>query len=186
MTLNEFFEDLDHYESAIPLEELREKMELLKVNLPDLNGALRFGEKNYQRTLLHKGPAYEALLICWSHGQRSPIHDHRGSACGVRVLCGSATETRFELSGEGYVHPVGTDRLSEGETTASADADIHQVSNLQRDRTDLVTLHVYSPPLRSMRSYSIESSDPEGTFGPAFRSRQGAVPERSDIKINKS
>lgn len=174
MTLNELFEDLDRYESPVPLEALREKMELLKVDLPVANSALQFGEKRYRRTLLHKGPAYEALLMCWRDGQCSPIHDHRGSACGVRVLCGTATETKFELSSNGYVCPAGTDTLSEGETTASEDADIHQVSNLQDDGSDLVTLHIYSPPLHSMRSYSVQSEYNDGSLEPALRSHRGA------------
>ena len=37
----------------------------------------------------------------------------------------------------------------------SQDSDLHQVSNLQDGDADLVTLHVYSPPLRWMGTYSL-------------------------------
>ena len=42
-----------------------------------------------------------------------------------------------------------------GGICATEDADIHQVSNLADDGGDLVTLHVYSPPLLNMGTYSL-------------------------------
>jgi hypothetical protein len=38
---------------------------------------------------------------------------------------------------------------------ATQDADIHQVSNLPPAPSDLVTLHLYAPPLKAMNRYSI-------------------------------
>jgi cysteine dioxygenase len=35
------------------------------------------------------------------------------------------------------------------------DADLHQISNLQAGDADLVTLHVYVPPLVRMKTYSL-------------------------------
>jgi hypothetical protein len=35
------------------------------------------------------------------------------------------------------------------------DQDIHQISNLQPDNVDLITLHIYSPPLLVMGQYSL-------------------------------
>ena len=37
----------------------------------------------------------------------------------------------------------------------SQDTDMHQVSNLQAGSADLVTLHIYSPPLLWMGTYSM-------------------------------
>jgi hypothetical protein len=45
--------------------------------------------------------------------------------------------------------------LSPGSVMGSEDTDIHQVSNLQLGDADLVTLHVYSPPLLWMGTYSL-------------------------------
>ena len=39
----------------------------------------------------------------------------------------------------------------------NADDDIHQVSNLQADNADLITLHIYTPPLLRMGVYSIHA-----------------------------
>ena len=37
----------------------------------------------------------------------------------------------------------------------SEDDDLHQISNLQAGDADLVTLHIYTPPLLQMGTYSI-------------------------------
>jgi cysteine dioxygenase len=42
-----------------------------------------------------------------------------------------------------------------GQRSPIHDSDMHQVSNLQPGTADLVTLHVYSPPLLRMGTYSL-------------------------------
>ena len=52
-----------------------------------------------------------------------------------------------------------THKLAAGFICATQDQDIHQLSNLQPGNADLVTLHIYSPPLLVMGQYSL--TDPE-------------------------
>src|SRR2546421_165534 len=68
---------------------------------------------------------------------------------------GVMTETRFEFAPNGHVKAVGSRDLEEGDVCGSQDDDLHQVSNLQAGDAELVTLHVYSPPLMWMGTYSI-------------------------------
>ena len=42
-----------------------------------------------------------------------------------------------------------------GAVCGSEDADIHQISNLQPDGQELITLHVYTPPLGRVGNYSL-------------------------------
>ncbi len=65
------------------------------------------------------------------------------------------TETKFDVSPCGQVVAAGSRDLPAFSATASQDNDTHQVSNLQPAGQDLITLHVYSPPLRSMEMFSI-------------------------------
>jgi cysteine dioxygenase len=95
------------------------------------------------------------LALCWKNGQRSPIHDHAGSSCGIRVLRGTMTETRFEFAPNGHVKAVSSKDYGAGSVLGSQDFDLHQISNLQANDADLVTLHVYSPPLFRMGTYSL-------------------------------
>jgi cysteine dioxygenase len=152
--LTEFLRALDFYSHRVPLAELTRRLEGLSVDLDDVRDYLVFGKEHYRRNLVHAGPAYHALVLCWRAGQRSPIHDHRGSSCAVRVLKGVASETQFEKTREGLIYPSFTRKMPAGSVCASQDSDIHQMSNLQSD-LDLVTLHVYSPPLMVMGQYSL-------------------------------
>jgi cysteine dioxygenase len=155
MTLDDFFKALGKHEQRVPLDELTTLITQLEVTSDDVADYIQFGKDTYRRNLLHEGPGYQALVLCWKNGQRSPIHDHRGSSCGVRVLRGVATETVFQRGRDGMLMATRTHVLRTGEVCGSEDADIHQVSNLQKDGSDLVTLHVYTPPLLKMSTYSL-------------------------------
>jgi cysteine dioxygenase len=65
------------------------------------------------------------------------------------------TETRFDFAPNGHVKAIGSRDYQEGAVVGSQDSDLHQVSNLQAGDADLVTLHVYSPPLLRMSTYSL-------------------------------
>ena len=154
-TLDELFGYLDHLEQRVALPRLVGELSELQIHCDDLRQHVQFSDRSYARNLVRKGLWYHLLVLCWKNGQRSPIHDHTGSSCGVRVLRGVMTETRFEFAPNGHVKAVGSRDLQAGGVCGSQDDDLHQVSNLQAGDTDLVTLHVYSPPLMWMGTYSI-------------------------------
>ena len=151
------FAALDRFDGQLTLPAIMDWFREERLTAQDLTGYLTFNPARYVRNLVHKGPAYQALVLCWRNGQRSPIHNHRGSHCGVKVLQGVATETVFTRAPNGLVLPVESRHLPPGRTCASADEDIHQVSNLQAGGADLVTLHIYSPPLLRMEVFSLDT-----------------------------
>ncbi|MFO0839526.1 MAG: cysteine dioxygenase family protein [Phycisphaerae bacterium] len=153
--LASLLERLDAFDKPIPLDELSEIVRRSGLTLADVRSHAIFGNRCYQRNIIHTGPAYQALALCWKSGQRSPIHDHHGSACVVRVLTGVATETIFDRSACGLIYATTTRRLQKGEVIGSQDADIHQMGNLEPAGVGLVTLHVYSPPLLHMQTFSL-------------------------------
>jgi len=52
--------------------------------------------KNYTRNLVATdGETYSLILMCWSPGRESPIHDHPCNGCWVRVFEGSIHEVRY-------------------------------------------------------------------------------------------
>jgi cysteine dioxygenase len=157
ITLDELFQELDRHTERVPLDELRRHLEQLRYEWSEFEPFVKFGRDSYRRNLMRAGPAYHALVLCWRNGQRSPIHDHFGSSCGVRVLKGTCSETIFERTPAGHLFPTETHELREGCCCGSQDKDIHQISNIAADGSDLVTLHVYSPPLLCMGQYSLTS-----------------------------
>ena len=136
------------------------------VTLDCVRPFLRFSTDHYVRNLMYAGPSYQALVLCWHSGQRSPIHDHRGSSCAVKIISGVATETSFAQAANGMFYATGSRQLAAGDHCASQDADVHQMSNLQPAGSDLVTLHIYSPPLFRMNMYSLVDAKLTQFFDP--------------------
>ena len=149
------FTELDAYDSRIPLDDLKNWMETVDLQLDDAHEFMRFHPDHYLRNLMHSGPTYQVLVLCWRNGQRSPIHDHSGSSCVLKVVEGIATETLFERAANDMIYAVSSRLVPVGSICATQDRDIHQISNLQRNNANLVTIHVYSPPLFSMNVYSL-------------------------------
>ena len=125
------------------------------VEKDDMMQACKFSDVDYARNTLAKSPWYELLVICWRSVQRSRIHNHGHSACGVRVVDGVATETVYREMSPGYVTPVATRNYSKGDVCVTSDNAIHLITN-ERPDEDLITLHLYTPPLK-MRTYQLNA-----------------------------
>lgn len=149
------FEYLDGLSGRADQKKLGELLNGLDVSVADFTGLVEFDDHQYRRNLVRRGEFYQALLLCWRSGHRTPIHNHPGAVGGVRVLQGIATETLFEFAPCGLVKPSCSRDLPTGGVVTLKDPYVHQVSNLQAKGDDLITLHVYSPPLPVMDTYSL-------------------------------
>ena len=154
-TLESLYSYLDSLPDKAPLDELTSRVERLEVTYDDFAPFVRFSDQCYTRNLVRAGQHYNVLVLCWKNGQRSPIHDHKGSSCVLRVLRGTMTETLFEFTHHGLVKACSSHDSEPGSVAGQEDDDLHQVSNLQDGDADLVTLHIYSPPLKVMGTYSL-------------------------------
>jgi cysteine dioxygenase len=143
----------DSLGEAIPLAELTQGLEVLELAPDDLAEAMGYDIGAYRWAVVHAGRHYEVLVLCWGSGQSSPIHDHRGSNCVVKVIQGRATETRFSLAPCGRIAPVVSQVYSTGSVMAYCGVEIHQLANLEAAGHDLITLHVYSPSPSNWRAY---------------------------------
>ncbi len=149
---------LDGLTERAPLDVLERQLLSLDLSVEDVADYVQFDKGHYRRNLVRGTSWYHLLVICWRSGQRSPIHNHAESTCGLKVLRGVATETKFAPTPSSLLKAVSSIDLTEGHTTASQDSDIHQISNLQAEGADLITLHIYSPPLLRMKTFSLTES----------------------------
>ena len=147
---------MDGLTGPAKLEKVEQLLTEADVEREDMIQACKFNDVSYARNRLAKGDWYDLLVICWKKGQSSPIHDHLGSACGVRVVDGTATETIFEETNPGFVRPVRQHCFTKGQVVVTSDTDIHLITNDDREQ-DLITLHLYTPPL-NMTYYELEST----------------------------
>ena len=112
----------------------------------------------YTRTVAFCDDAFEVLLLNWSPGAASPIHDHGGQHCWLAVIDGTlAVEDyerldRGEHSGRALIASRGSSSLDCGDLDLrSGRFDIHRVRAARGARA--LSLHVYARPLRSFLVY---------------------------------
>jgi hypothetical protein len=137
--LDALFNYLDSLESRPSLNELAGRLEQLKPEAQDLADYLRFGEPTYQRILVRAGRWYHLWVLCWKNGQRSPIHDHMGSNCAVRVLRGTPSlELAGRLEGPRYSAHLFAAAFTHGHLLADRpDARRRNLAGIAKDGNDL-------------------------------------------------
>ncbi len=158
--LAELIDYLDGLKGQADLGKLAKLLSGLKLTRKDVAPACVFGEKGYRRNRIAGSEHYELLALCWRSGDRTPIHDHQGVSCAFRVVEGTGTEIRFTGTPSGLVCPTNAVSMKPGYVCAAAEADIHQVANMQAPGADLITLHIYSPPIRKMNTYEFAAAIP--------------------------
>ena len=141
-----------------PLSVLERALGEIEVTADALGESIAIDTTAYVRTLVFKTVDVEVFVMAWLPGQRSPIHDHRGSACAVKVVSGTAIEQLYELTPGGTVVCCASPKLVKpGDVVGSFDADIHSLGNFAKNpaplRDILVTIHAYSPPLAPTLKY---------------------------------
>ncbi|CAM1511357.1 Fc.00g088700.m01.CDS01 [Cosmosporella sp. VM-42] len=111
-----------------------------------------FGDssRGYTRNLVDEGNGKSNLLVLvWSPGKGSPIHDHGNAHCLMKILRGNLAETRFafpeENEEEGPMKVISEKIYKENQVAYMADElGLHRVSNAGSDFA--VSLHLYTPP----------------------------------------
>ena len=149
---SDLIEWLDGLNRRPGLNELDNRLSNLKVDLKEIKSRIGYSEDGYQRNVVKKNEHYEVVIICWTPGQETPIHDHVGSDCAFLILSGEATETIYEANDEGLAVRVNERKYLPGEVCAAEEPDIHRVSN--ETNGSLINLHVYTPPLSGFKMYS--------------------------------
>jgi hypothetical protein len=95
---------------------------------------------------------FDAWLIAWPQGGRVELHDHGRSHGAIAVLEGSLIEATpwRDDTGRFALHRR---TLEVGDVVGFGSHHVHDVVNEARQHA--VSLHVYSPPLRTMGFYDV-------------------------------
>ncbi len=128
-------------DSIYSLDELVQFAKDYVVNEKEL--PISFDPTQYARTPIYKDENLEVVVICFSQGQTSSVHDHQGSSCVIRVVKGNMLEQLFEDKGEKFEF-VSNHYLAAGDVSGLDGEAIHQISNMDKNGT--VLLNFYSPP----------------------------------------
>jgi predicted metal-dependent enzyme (double-stranded beta helix superfamily) len=129
----------------------------------------------YTRNLVYRDALFEVMALCWSPGQRTPIHTHNGqlgwmsveqgalavinykwlgcnasgnqNVSGMDCLAG-ATELDLDRREVQECHPGGAVNVVDKEQT------IHQV--VLQGKEPAISLHIYSRPIDSCVAFDLE------------------------------
>jgi cysteine dioxygenase len=141
------------------LSDLYAFLEAFRVEWEELRPYVSFKPGTYARHLLVRGEHAEALLLCWRPGQKTPIHDHNGSIGAVRVCGGVLWETMFTLDDTQTLRYESAREWTDGYVTGADLPDIHQIGNPEVSGQELITLHIYAPPLGVLNTYKVGTSE---------------------------
>lgn len=106
----------------------------------------------YTRNCIVDNEKFELILICWSEGQGTPIHDHDGEECWVKFIKGEFKETIYKENEAGELNSVKTTVSKEGKVTYMKDfMGFHTLENLSNKKS--MSLHLYAKPIRKCRVF---------------------------------
>lgn len=118
-----------------------------------------FDPEVYTRNLVARTEYFEMLVLCWSSGQESPIHNHAGQNCWMAVLQGEMEEAQFGIVEEGrrsrlIAGPIRT--YSAGRVAfINDDIALHRVRPAAAQPG--ISLHLYSKPIDVCNIYDEHS-----------------------------
>ncbi|KAJ2025709.1 hypothetical protein IWW57_003289 [Coemansia sp. S610] len=108
----------------------------------------------YTRNLVDDGNGkYNLLILVWGEGQSSPIHDHAGSHCMMKLLAGELDEQLFAWPQDGSLELRRTTPLRTNSVAYMHDKiGLHRIGNPSLTAR-AVSLHLYSPPYNMCKTF---------------------------------
>jgi cysteine dioxygenase len=107
----------------------------------------------YTRTRLARTPIYEVVVMRWSPGSLSPIHDHGRSRCWVLMLEGTLEIENYERDDDGSnsiaaLRSTGRNSLGLGDVDYRGGYnELHRVHNASEEMA--YSLQLYSEPIET-------------------------------------
>jgi uncharacterized NAD(P)/FAD-binding protein YdhS len=156
---------LDRIGRKPALIDLAGALEKASLTYADVEPYVHRNPRNYNRATVVLRDEYELLVMTWLPGQSSIAHDHGGSICAMLTVTGTAVEGNYSVAPDGYIDLEYENSFPPGQVTAGQDTAVHTISNPSGEV--LVTVHIYSPPLRDFRRFAIR---------PAITDHTGQMP----------
>jgi cysteine dioxygenase len=133
-----------------------------------------FSDQSYTRTVLHRAPGWEVLLVGWLPGQRTAAHGHGESFGATCVLEGTLVEVEYRLASGGQVLKSERRKHGPGSVFHEQPHTIHRVEHA--GRVGAVSLHLYAPPLQRMELY-------DGSTGTSHPRRSGRREPKRSVSV---
>ncbi|EPE27364.1 RmlC-like cupin [Glarea lozoyensis ATCC 20868] len=139
--------------------------------------------KQYTRNLVCEVPGlFNLLILVWTPGKKSPVHDHADSHCLMKILQGKLIESRFKIPTKpGLDGPLCCTSRKDFErdqvTYMSDSLGLHEISNPSSTEF-AVSMHLYTPPnaaIRGCHVYDMDNGEAKHVMQGAYDSVNGWV-----------
>lgn len=130
------------------------KIQELGLTKKDFEGQIHFSDKKYTRTCIAKNKEFELILLGWSKGQKTPIHNHDGNEGFVFALDGEFKEVGYKFNTKtDKLEKKGFEILKENELSYAAEDHngFHSIENINDGPS--LSLHLYKEPIESCLVY---------------------------------
>ena len=115
-----------------------------------------WSDGSYTRNCIVDNEKFELILLCWEEGQKTPIHNHGGEECWVRVIDGELKETIYTTDENGKPSLLKSAVSKTNDVSYMVDfMGCHSLENVAKSRS--MTLHLYAKPIRSCDIFDEES-----------------------------
>lgn len=176
VSVADFVETLKGFEkSPITRDRVLDYLRETAVDRSSLDPYVHFRSDIYTRNLIYRDDLLEAMVVCWSPGQKTVIHTHNGQLGWMSVESGALAVINYKWLGcnaSDNQNVAGLDCLA-GATELDIDRrdvqecypdgpvntvdkaqTIHQV--VVQGKEPVVSLHIYSRPIESCVAFDLE------------------------------
>ncbi len=111
----------------------------------------------YTRNCIAEYEKFELILLCWEKGQKTPIHDHGGEECWVKIIEGEFRETIYQKDETGTLASVTSTISKVNDISYMIDfMGYHCLENLSEKRS--MSLHLYAKPISNCNVFDEKSN----------------------------
>ena len=130
----------------------------VKFNPTDFEKFASWSSDCYTRNCIVNNDKYELILLCWEAGQQTPIHDHGGEECWVKIIEGEFKETIYQENKVGELKAIRSSFAKPNDVTYMKDfMGFHALENVSNKKS--MSLHLYAKPIRNCRSFDEKSGN---------------------------
>ncbi|MFT4754201.1 MAG: cysteine dioxygenase [Salibacteraceae bacterium] len=128
----------------------------LKLSSSSLKCFSSWSSTSYTRNCIIDTEDFELILLCWEKGQITPIHDHGGEECWVKVIEGEFQETIYKMDDSGTLNTIKSTVSKAGDISYMIDfMGCHSLENISNKRS--MSLHLYAKPIRNCQCFDEKS-----------------------------
>jgi len=115
-----------------------------------------WSDNSYTRNCIVEDEKSELILLFWGTRQITPIHNHGGEECWVRIIEGEFKETIYTEDKDGKLNLIRSMTSKSDDVSYMIDfMGFHRLENLSDKRS--MSLHLYAKPIRSCKVFNEDS-----------------------------